>query len=580
MLMDQTRSDLAALLQRARLCAAVADDPAVAERLRRSVIRSLEAVVGDTTDVIAPPEAENVWQLALDATRLRTSPDAPPELIEATAALQRLGCAVDDEETRAARLEELRQIQAELAAGIRSAHNGPYLVTNAERLVDWLGQEIPACPTTALCRCGGSATKPFCDGTHAENGFDDAKDPERVPDKRDTYEGLSVTVLDNRGICQHSGFCSDRLKTVFRAGQDPFVAPSGGRMDDIIRAVRNCPSGALSYAVDGHEARAEVDHAGKREQAIEVSKDGPYRITGGIPLQNADGEDEPRAHGASREHYALCRCGHSQNKPFCSGMHWYVEFSDPVPSAEPTVFEWAGGLPGLTRMTRIFYEKYVPEDELLAPLFANMRDDHPERVAKWLGEVFGGPKAYSSAYGGYTRMINQHLGKEITEEKRARWVELIHKAAADAGLPNDPEFAAAFNSYIAWGTRLAVENSTLGAHPPEHMPMPHWGWNTGAGPPGSRVSALAPVAEQEEDPLVIPSADEPVSFDAHVKPLFRERDRESMRFAFDLWAYEDVKQNAQAILDRVRAGTMPCDGAWPAEKVDLFDRWVTSGMPS
>jgi hypothetical protein len=79
---------------------------------------------------------------------------------------------------------------------------------------------------------------------------------------------------------------------------------------------------------------------------------------------------------------------------------------------------------------------------------------------------------------------------------------------------------------------------------------------------------------------VIPSADEPVSFDAHVKPLFRERDRESMRFAFDLWAYDDVKSNAQAILDRVRAGTMPCDGAWPAEKVDLFDRWVTSGMPS
>ena len=110
--------------------------------------------------------------------------------------------------------------------------------------------------------------------------------------------------------------------------------------------------------------------------------------------------------------------------------------------------------------------------------------------------------------------------------------------------------------------------------------MPHWEWNTGAGPPGSRVSALAPVAEEEDHPLVIPGADEPVSFDAHVKPLFRERDRESMRFAFDLWSYDDVKQNAQAILDRVRAGTMPCDGAWPQEQVDLLDRWVTSGMPS
>src|SRR5262249_6071130 len=154
----------------------------------------------------------------------------------------------------------------------------------------------------------------------------------------------------------------------------------------------------------------------------------------------------PRAHGASREHYALCRCGHSQNKPFCSGMHWYVEFEDPAadPDAQPTVFEWAGGLPALTRLTRIFYEKYVPEDELLAPLFATMRADHPQRVASWLAEVFGGPKTYSREYGGYTRMISQHLGKGITEDKRARWVELIKKASVDAGLPNDAEFASVF----------------------------------------------------------------------------------------------------------------------------------------
>src|SRR3954468_16469820 len=126
MLMEQTHSDLAAVLQRARLCAAVADDPAVAKRLHRSVIRPLEAVVGDTADAIAPPDAENVWQLALDATRLRSAPDAPPELTEVTAALQRLGVAVDDEQARTARLDELRQLQAELPTGIHSADNGPY----------------------------------------------------------------------------------------------------------------------------------------------------------------------------------------------------------------------------------------------------------------------------------------------------------------------------------------------------------------------------------------------------------------------------------------------------------------------
>ena len=70
---------------------------------------------------------------------------------------------------------------------------------------------------------------------------------------------------------------------------------------------------------------------------------------------------------------------------------------------------------------------------------------------------------------------------------------------------------------------------------------------------------------------------EPVSFEIDVKPLFRERDRSSMEFAFDLWSADDVSENADAILERLKAGTMPCDGAWPKEQVDLFERWVASG---
>ena len=100
-------------------------------------------------------------------------------------------------------------------------------------------------------------------------------------------------------------------------------------MDEIVRAVRDCPSGALSLAFDGDEARDLADWHASREAAIEVTQDGPYRVTGGIGLTDATGADVPRAAGSSREHYALCRCGHSQNKPFCSGMHWYVEFRDP-----------------------------------------------------------------------------------------------------------------------------------------------------------------------------------------------------------------------------------------------------------
>src|SRR5579872_4715953 len=114
------------------------------------------------------------------------------------------------------------------------------------------------------------------------------------------------------------------------------------------------------------------------------------------------------------------------------------------PAHVPTMFEWAGGFPALTRMTRIFYERYVPEDPLLAPLFANMAPDHPDRVAAWLGETFGGPKVYTERYGGYDHMVSRHLGKALREEQRARWVQLLCRSADDAGLPADPEFRAAF----------------------------------------------------------------------------------------------------------------------------------------
>ncbi|HSS08535.1 MAG TPA: hypothetical protein VLL25_01535 [Acidimicrobiales bacterium] len=77
----------------------------------------------------------------------------------------------------------------------------------------------------------------------------------------------------------------------------------------------------------------------------------------------------------------------------------------------------------------------------------------------------------------------------------------------------------------------------------------------------------------------LPAEGQPVSFQAQVKPLFRSKDRRSMQFAFDLWSYDDVSSHAEAILGRLRAGTMPCDGAWPAAQVDVFQRWVDAGKP-
>jgi hypothetical protein len=67
---------------------------------------------------------------------------------------------------------------------------------------------------------------------------------------------------------------------------------------------------------------------------------------------------------------------------------------------------------------------------------------------------------------------------------------------------------------------------------------------------------------------------------ADIKPLFRERDRGSMLSHFDLWSYDDVVQNKDAILGRLADGDMPCDGAWPAEQVELFRSWVATGTPA
>ena len=71
---------------------------------------------------------------------------------------------------------------------------------------------------------------------------------------------------------------------------------------------------------------------------------------------------------------------------------------------------------------------------------------------------------------------------------------------------------------------------------------------------------------------------ETLGFEDDIKPLFREKDQQRMSFAFDLWSYEDVKENAEMILERLEEGDMPCDGAWPDEQVASFRTWVQSGM--
>jgi hypothetical protein len=78
----------------------------------------------------------------------------------------------------------------------------------------------------------------------------------------------------------------------------------------------------------------------------------------------------------------------------------------------------------------------------------------------------------------------------------------------------------------------------------------------------------------------VSATDEPISFERDIKPLFREGDRQSMKWAFDLWSHDDVAQNSEAILGRLRDGTMPCDSAWPDQRIAVFQDWVEAGKPA
>jgi len=199
--------------------------------------------------------------------------------------------------------------------------NGPYLLSGAPAAsASVVREDGSACKSgatgdagkVALCRCGGSASKPFCDGTHRKNGFSDRNSADPTANMRTAYRGKAITIFDNRAICAHAGFCTDGLKSVFRMKAEPWIEPDAAAVDQIIATIEKCPSGALSYARNGVEAPAP-----QRPPKVTVMNDGPYAITGGIELT-----ETKLGEGASTEHYTLCRCGGSKNKPFCDGTHW------------------------------------------------------------------------------------------------------------------------------------------------------------------------------------------------------------------------------------------------------------------
>jgi hemoglobin len=160
---------------------------------------------------------------------------------------------------------------------------------------------------------------------------------------------------------------------------------------------------------------------------------------------------------------------------------------DPEPAATqdddavPTLLEWAGGPAAIVGLINAFYDR-LEREPMLNPLFpGGVGADHRDHVARWWIEVFGGADDYTTELGGYENMLAHHRNLAITADQRRRFASLMGRAADDAGLPEDPEFRAAFVGYVERGTRLAMSNSQVDSEPVPHAPVPRWGW--GVAPP-------------------------------------------------------------------------------------------------
>src|SRR3712207_4855712 len=163
-----------------------------------------------------------------------------------------------------------REDQLKEKPKIVSLPNGPYLLidNNEPKIIENLqnakGKHFLSIRGVSLCRCGASNNKPFCDGTHGKIGFssenkkENANDTDALPivkDKRKNHVGKRITIHDNRIICSHAAECVNNLPTVFKLNARPWINPDAADIEEIINTIRKCPSGALSYSLDGTEHR-------------------------------------------------------------------------------------------------------------------------------------------------------------------------------------------------------------------------------------------------------------------------------------------------------------------------------------
>ncbi len=179
--------------------------------------------------------------------------------------------------------------------------------------------EVPEEPYL-LCRCGKTRNKPFCDWSHQTEGFDgtETADTGSIVDRQESYPGgTGIEVSSDESLCMDSGFCGTRFAHIAHMVADSADPQIRAQM---MRMIEHCPSGSLTYKINPGEADVEPDLPEQVAVTTEITSsgpiDGPFWVTGNIPIERADGQPLE-----IRNRVTLCRCGRSHNKPLCDGTH-------------------------------------------------------------------------------------------------------------------------------------------------------------------------------------------------------------------------------------------------------------------
>jgi CDGSH-type Zn-finger protein len=192
-----------------------------------------------------------------------------------------------------------------------------WIVTNAEgdSLEYREGKKYRAQSQYALCRCGQSANKPFCDGTHSKVKFDGTETASHEPylKQAGTIEGPTMLLTDQENLCAFARFCDPKGKIWNLVKQD---SPEAQKI--VKHEAAHCPAGRLVIwdKATGKAIEPEFEPSLGLIEDTEKKVGGPIWVRGGIPVVSAGGKTYE-----IRNRLTLCRCGSSANKPFCDGAH-------------------------------------------------------------------------------------------------------------------------------------------------------------------------------------------------------------------------------------------------------------------